>query len=70
MPCPDSVTKMYSSRYWAAKDSFEQVDLRVRKCLFLFACTNSCANPLIYGVFRDGWIGRDHFSNFGSRCQQ
>ena len=23
----------------------------MRKFLFLFACTNSCANPLIYGVF-------------------
>lgn len=38
-------------RYWADPDSFKNVDLRIRKFLFLFACTNSCANPLIYGVF-------------------
>ncbi len=40
-----------SSRFWMDPESFEGVDLRVRKFLFLFACTNSCANPLIYGVF-------------------
>ena len=39
-------------RFWTAKDSYEQVDYRVKKFLYLFACTNSCANPLIYGVFR------------------
>ena len=38
-------------RYWADPDSFEKVDFRIRKFLFLFACTNSCFNPMIYGVF-------------------
>ena len=41
-------------RFWTAQDSYEQVDYRVKKFLYLFACTNSCANPLIYGVFREG----------------
>jgi len=38
-------------RYWLAPESYEHVDYRVRKFLFLFACANSCVNPLIYGVF-------------------
>ena len=40
-------------RFWAAPDQFEQIDYSIRKFLFLFACTNSCANPLIYGLFAD-----------------
>ncbi len=39
------------ARFWADPASYDQVDFRIRKILFLFACTNSCANPLIYGVF-------------------
>lgn len=40
-----------SLRFWADPESFDEVDYRIRKFLFLFACTNSCANPLIYGAF-------------------
>ncbi|XP_076055760.1 adipokinetic hormone/corazonin-related peptide receptor variant I-like isoform X2 [Oratosquilla oratoria] len=29
----------------------ERLDLRVQKALFIFACTNSCANPIVYGIF-------------------
>ncbi|XP_046592124.1 adipokinetic hormone/corazonin-related peptide receptor variant I isoform X1 [Neodiprion lecontei] len=37
--------------YWIDRPSAEKVDLRIQKCLFLFACTNSCMNPIVYGVF-------------------
>lgn len=37
--------------YWFDKESALLVDQRVQKVLFLFACTNSCVNPLIYGYF-------------------
>lgn len=38
-------------RFWADPATFDDLDGRIKKVLFLFACTNSCANPLIYGVF-------------------
>jgi hypothetical protein len=38
-------------RYWIDKASAEKVDQRVQKGLFLFACTNSCMNPIVYGYF-------------------
>lgn len=37
--------------YWLDSQSAQQVDQRIQKGLFLFACTNSCMNPLIYGMF-------------------
>ncbi|XP_065078136.1 adipokinetic hormone/corazonin-related peptide receptor variant I isoform X1 [Ochlerotatus camptorhynchus] len=37
--------------YWLDKQSAEIVDQRVQKGLFLFACTNSCMNPIVYGVY-------------------
>ncbi|PSN54063.1 hypothetical protein C0J52_03123 [Blattella germanica] len=41
----------YYVMYWIDQQSAEKVDLRVRKGLFLFACTNSCMNPIVYGYF-------------------
>lgn len=38
-------------RYWFDRKSAQEVDQRIQKGLFLFACTNSCVNPLIYGLF-------------------
>lgn len=38
-------------RYWVDRDSATQVDQRVQKALFLFACTNSSINPIVYGAF-------------------
>ena len=29
----------------------QRLDQRVQKALFIFACTNSCVNPLVYGIF-------------------
>ncbi|XP_050503980.1 adipokinetic hormone/corazonin-related peptide receptor variant I [Diabrotica virgifera virgifera] len=37
--------------YWFDRSSAEAVDLLVQKFLFLFACTNSCMNPVVYGLF-------------------
>ncbi|CAH0550375.1 unnamed protein product [Brassicogethes aeneus] len=37
--------------YWYDRKSALQVDQRVQKGLFLFACTNSCMNPIVYGAF-------------------
>ncbi|KAH1006159.1 hypothetical protein HUJ05_006923 [Dendroctonus ponderosae] len=37
--------------YWYDRDSAIHVDPRIQKGLFLFACTNSCANPVVYGIF-------------------
>ncbi|KAJ8673744.1 hypothetical protein QAD02_005006, partial [Eretmocerus hayati] len=37
--------------YWIDRDSAKQVDQKIQKGLFLFACTNSCANPIVYGLF-------------------
>jgi len=48
-------------RYWFDKDSALEVDQRIQKALFMFACTNSCANPVIYGMFH--FRPRENFHN-------
>ncbi|KAK0076177.1 hypothetical protein PV325_005788, partial [Microctonus aethiopoides] len=37
--------------YWIDRESAKLVDQRIQKGLFLFACTNSCMNPIVYGAF-------------------
>ncbi|XP_066599951.1 adipokinetic hormone/corazonin-related peptide receptor variant I-like isoform X2 [Prorops nasuta] len=37
--------------YWIDSPSAREVDQRIQKALFLFACTNSCMNPIVYGFF-------------------
>lgn len=37
--------------YWFYRESAVLVDQRIQKGLFLFACTNSCMNPVVYGAF-------------------
>ncbi|KAH8238949.1 hypothetical protein KR038_009713 [Drosophila bunnanda] len=37
--------------YWLDKPSVEKVDPLVRKALLIFASTNSCMNPLVYGLY-------------------
>uniref|UniRef100_T1IYN8 G-protein coupled receptors family 1 profile domain-containing protein n=1 Tax=Strigamia maritima TaxID=126957 RepID=T1IYN8_STRMM len=37
--------------YWFAPESAKQVDPRIQKALFLFASSNSCMNPIVYGMF-------------------
>lgn len=38
-------------RYWIDRNSAYKIDQRIQKGLFLFACTNSCMNPIVYGAF-------------------
>lgn len=37
--------------YWIDRSSVDKVSSLVRKALFIFACTNSCMNPIVYGIF-------------------
>ncbi|XP_046439446.1 adipokinetic hormone/corazonin-related peptide receptor variant I-like isoform X1 [Daphnia pulex] len=46
--------------FWCDRDSALQVDQRIQKGLFLFACTNSCFNPMVYGYFSRRTVRRSH----------
>ncbi|XP_032788472.1 gonadotropin-releasing hormone receptor isoform X1 [Daphnia magna] len=46
--------------FWCDRDSALQVDQRIQKGLFLFACTNSCFNPMVYGYFSRRQVRRSH----------
>lgn len=46
-----SISTIVCYRYWIDEASAGAVDQRVQKGLFLFACTNSCMNPIVYGYF-------------------
>ncbi|XP_054016772.1 adipokinetic hormone/corazonin-related peptide receptor variant I isoform X2 [Hylaeus anthracinus] len=37
--------------YWIDRHSAYKVDQRIQRGLFLFASTNSCMNPIVYGAF-------------------
>ncbi|XP_037911610.1 gonadotropin-releasing hormone receptor isoform X1 [Hermetia illucens] len=37
--------------YWLDHETALKVDQRIQKGLFLFACTNSCMNPIVYGAY-------------------
>ncbi|XP_008556953.1 adipokinetic hormone/corazonin-related peptide receptor variant I [Microplitis demolitor] len=37
--------------YWIDRQSASKLDQKIQKGLFLFACTNSCMNPIVYGAF-------------------
>lgn len=37
--------------YFLDRPTAFKLDQRVQKGLFLFACTNSCMNPIVYGVY-------------------
>nr|ANW09575.1 adipokinetic hormone receptor [Locusta migratoria] len=37
--------------WWFDKDSAMKIDFRLQKGLFIFASTNSCMNPIVYGAF-------------------
>lgn len=45
------IWNVFIFRYWLYPDSAKNVDIRIQKGLFLFACTNSCMNPIVYGAF-------------------
>ncbi|XP_022920796.1 adipokinetic hormone/corazonin-related peptide receptor variant I-like isoform X2 [Onthophagus taurus] len=37
--------------FWYDRDQATKLDPKIQRGLFLFACTNSCMNPIVYGVF-------------------
>ncbi|XP_075149297.1 adipokinetic hormone receptor isoform X2 [Haematobia irritans] len=46
--------------YWFDKTTMAKVNPLVTKGLFIFACTNSCMNPIVYGVFNiRGRVGKE-----------
>jgi len=47
-------------RFWWDWDSALQVDQRIQRGLFLFACTNSCVNPIVYGLFSRRVVRKPH----------
>lgn len=47
------------------KESFKSVDLRIQNALFIFACTNSVMDPIVYGFFNL----RNNKGNASSRTQ-
>ena len=40
-----------SLRFLIDKDSFARMDQRIQNSLFIFACTNSVMDPIVYGFF-------------------
>jgi len=46
--------------FWWDWDSALQVDQRIQRGLFLFACTNSCVNPIVYGLFSRRVVRKPH----------
>ncbi|GBP57200.1 Gonadotropin-releasing hormone II receptor [Eumeta japonica] len=51
----------YCLWYWIDKDSVQKLDPAFQKVLWLFSCTNSCANPIVYGLFnRNRWRWRSN----------
>ncbi|KAL0820618.1 hypothetical protein ABMA28_006456 [Loxostege sticticalis] len=46
----------YCLWFWIDKDALKNLDPALQKAMWLFSCTNSCANPIVYGVFnRNRW---------------
>lgn len=46
-----AVTHFVRFRFWIDPVAANTADQRIQKVLYLFACTNSCMNPIVYGVF-------------------
>ena len=38
-------------RYFSDKESFQHIDQRIQRGLYIFACTNSVMDPIVYGFF-------------------
>ena len=38
-------------RFWIDPESAKSMDARIQRALFVFASTNSCMNPIVYGIF-------------------
>ena len=42
---------MFCFRFLFGGESFKQLDPRIEKTLYIFACTNSVMDPIVYGFF-------------------
>lgn len=50
--------------YWFDRTSVNKISSIVRKSLFIFACTHSCMNPIVYGAFNiRGRLGNNAVSD-------
>lgn len=49
--CPNTNFSLVTRRFWINPESAKQLDEKVQRGLFLFASTNSCMNPIVYGIF-------------------
>lgn len=57
----------YCLWYWVDQDSVKNLDPAFQKILWLFSCTNSCANPIVYGIFnKNRWSIKE---NYITRCR-
>ncbi|XP_061721018.1 adipokinetic hormone/corazonin-related peptide receptor variant I isoform X2 [Cydia pomonella] len=57
----------YCLWYWVDKEFVKGLDPAFQKAMWLFSCTNSCANPIVYGIFnRNRWSWR---SGPHTRCR-
>ncbi|XP_073998908.1 adipokinetic hormone receptor [Rhodnius prolixus] len=54
--------------YWLDRSTAEGVDVRVKRALFLFACTNSSINPLVYGVYQRTGCGPNNSRTSHNTC--
>lgn len=40
-----------NERFFMDPEEAKKADIVLQKSLYLFACTNSCMNPIVYGIF-------------------
>ncbi|XP_041984357.1 gonadotropin-releasing hormone receptor-like [Aricia agestis] len=60
----------YCMWYWIDKEYVSKLDPAFQKAMWLFSCTNSCANPIVYGIFnrnRWSWRSRNGRCRHGAR---
>ncbi|XP_073953988.1 adipokinetic hormone/corazonin-related peptide receptor variant I-like [Choristoneura fumiferana] len=63
----------YCLWYWVDKDFVQNLDPAFQKAMWLFSCTNSCANPIVYGIFnrnRWSWRSGPHTRRRGSTARR
>ncbi|XP_055387241.1 adipokinetic hormone/corazonin-related peptide receptor variant I [Condylostylus longicornis] len=56
--------------YWLDRESAMLIDQKIQKGLFLFASTNSCMNPLVYGIFNIRSNKRERTVSFRNTFRQ
>ncbi|KAL8620628.1 hypothetical protein ACOMHN_029519 [Nucella lapillus] len=49
-----------SAWYWFDRESATKIDPKIQRGLFLFAVSNSCINPIVYGMFTTAYRREKH----------